>query len=106
MPDFKSDLWDFVEALFDKYIPPTFEFISPALQTDLNSRVAETEPSSVISIAGGKKLLVEAQDMKLTAVHLINTCCALFQVWRVWQIYVDLLTIMTLTNFSDHNARM
>ena len=78
LPDSKSNLWDSIKALLDKYIPPTFEFISAALLESEDDGV-HTKPSAV-SIDNADASALEAQELKLTEVHLMNSCCKLFQV--------------------------
>ncbi len=76
LPESRADLWEAIEVLFDKYIPPTFEFISAALLESEAEGGPEVKPSTVCV----DNTVVEAQELKLTRVHLINSCCKIFQV--------------------------
>ena len=76
MPDLKPTLWDTVEDLFDKYLPLTLEFLSPVLSEHASGREAPEVSSTSVTAT----LTLEDQDLKLTKVQLINSCCRIFQV--------------------------
>ena len=79
MPESRSDT---IESLLDKYIPPTFEFISAALLESEADSEPETKPSAV-GVDSMDTSAVEPQELKLTRVHLINSCCKILQVCAV-----------------------
>ena len=73
----KSHLWDTMEPLFNKYIPPTLDFLSPAL-TGLTADRDHVAHSPIPVGAG--LLRMEPQELKLCRIHLVNSCCLIFQV--------------------------
>lgn len=73
----KSLLWDTIEPLFYKYIPPTLEFLSPA-QAEPRAD-ADGVNNSTTSVAAGP-LNIEYQELKLSPVHMVNSCCQILQV--------------------------
>ena len=75
--DSKSISWDMFESLFNKYIPPALDFIAPALANTTTNDVS-MEPSTLD--INEKLSSLEAQDLKLSEIHLINNCCSILQV--------------------------
>lgn len=74
--DYRASLWETMEALFDRYLPLTLDFISPALE-DGGPAMTGASSSTVDSNAAAT---LQPQDLKLTQVQLVNSCCRIFQV--------------------------
>ena len=68
---------DTLESLFNKYIPQVVDFIRPVLT---NSTVTKLISDSNVSINKLSNCHVESQDLMLSEVHLMNTCCQILQV--------------------------
>lgn len=72
------DISSTLEALFDKYIPRVVDFLRPVLAgsevDDALSLSTVVMTDSVISDH------IEPQDMMLSEVHLISTCCHVLEV--------------------------
>ena len=77
-------LWDTMEPLFHRYIPPILEFLSPAL-TGLTVDV-EALDNSMTCVAAGT-LNIEHQELKLSPVHVVHSCCQILQVCVIY-IYI------------------
>ena len=76
--DQSHDLTETLEGLFDKYIPLVIDFIGSAL----SGRSSHTS-NTVSSVSVGDKLSreqIEPQDLVLSEVHLMNTCCQILKV--------------------------
>ena len=73
------DHTDVLETLFDKYIPHVLEFLAPVLA---NTTLAKSESSgSAVSVSERvSRSQVEPQDLMLSEVHLIKTCCQILEV--------------------------
>ena len=80
----QSDYTDTLEALFDKYIPDVLEFVRPVLSTSGLAK-SETHGSAVSMSERVPHSQVEPQELMLSEVHLIKTCC---QILEVSQYYV------------------
>ena len=70
----KSAVWDILEQLFEKYLPPTLHFISPALHESMDS----VTPSS--STTSGADPVIVPQELKLSAKHVVKSTCQILQV--------------------------
>lgn len=69
---------DTLEALFDKYIPPVIDFMGPVLT---NSAINKTNDNSTVSVS--EKMMtshLESQELMLSEVHVMNTCCQVLEV--------------------------
>ena len=72
------DLTDTLKSLFNKYIPQVVDFIQPLLA---NNTVTKLVSNSSVSV--NDKLSnchVKSQDLMLSEVHLMNTCCQILEV--------------------------
>ncbi len=67
-----------LQSLFDVFIPKCVEFLAPVLEG-----VAHEEVGSDVSVApsrSGVGQRLTGQELKLTEVHIIKTCCTILQV--------------------------
>lgn len=72
------DLTDTLESLFDKYIPQVVDFIRPVLA---NSAKTTSSNDSTVSMSDKvSHCVIESQDLLLSEVHLMNTCCQILEV--------------------------
>jgi hypothetical protein len=72
---------DYTQELFDKYIPDVLEFLRPILATTsgLVQKLKSRESSMSMS-EKGRHSQVEPQEVMLSEVHLIKTCCHILEV--------------------------
>lgn len=69
---------DALQLFFNKYVPATMDFIQPALTT--NSSISHATVS-ISTISGGiGSLSLKPQQLKLSEVHVIQSCCRILQV--------------------------
>lgn len=113
VPDYKTNIWETIKALFCNYLPPTLEFISPALLQDFHQAVTSVSTTSVGSNAAGTTL--KPQELRVTPVQVVSSCCRILQVrhckWFVWgfQCYLCWYCTYQLTvpfqifHFACHN---
>ena len=76
--DLKPAVWDILESLFEKYLPPTLQFISPALTEVGGLSGKEVDRSS--SSLGAADPVIVPQELKLSVLHVVNSCCQILQV--------------------------
>ena len=75
---------DQTQALFDKYIPDVLEFLRPILATS-SGLIQKSEPGheSVVSVSEKvTRSQAEPQEVMLSEVHLIKTCCHILEVCK------------------------
>ena len=85
--DKSHDQSETLEGLFYKYIPLVIDFIRPALSgqsSDTSDAVSSVNMSDKMS-----RDQIELQDLKLSEVHLINTCCQILQVSVATKVLLD-----------------
>ena len=75
--DLKPVLWDILEPLFEKYLPSTLQFISPVLS---GSAIYGGHSGSSTGSVGGADPIIVPQELKLSALHVVNSCCQILEV--------------------------
>lgn len=77
------DQADALEALFDKYIPQVIDFLRPVVAT---SGADTMESVSMITVSDRlSRNQIEEQDLRLSEVHLIKTCCQILEVKLIFK---------------------
>ena len=87
------DITDTLESLFNKYIPPIVDFIRPVLA---NSAITKLISDSNVSVNDElSHCQIESQDLVLTEVHLMNTCCQILEVSVLYYTCIEVYFIAT-----------
>ena len=66
-----------IEALFDKYLPQVIVYLRPLLAGSAAVDGQTGGGGSTVSLLRNE---IEPQDVMLSEVHLINTCCQILEV--------------------------
>ena len=75
----RSNYTETLEALFDEYIPDVLEFLAPVLANDTLAK-SESSKSAVSLSERVSHSQMEPQDLMLSEVHVIKTCCQILEV--------------------------
>ena len=89
---------DALQRFFKKYVPATMDFIQPALLTNSSNSFATVSTSTVSDGLGS--LTLEPQQLKLSEVHVVQSCC------RILQVHVDKRTVYICTKFNMHDSKV